>query len=160
MWVREHVPRTTHYRSLRSQSPNLTDQLNHKEHLLKTDSRSFLQTSWITISRSIIWESIFSKNLLGDALTCWGWKPLPSLLPDLKVSLVGYSHRENIFEADLGLWDGSVALSASLVNSASTFLCSLFPLYLLTFLTQLSGRTELGELERPGLAWLTRLISY
>lgn len=69
-------------------------------------------------------ESVFSKNLLGDVLTCWGWKPRPSLLPDLTVSLVCYSHRENL-DADLGCWDGARAFSAALINSATTCTCSL-----------------------------------
>ena len=40
--------------------------------------QALLQTSGISISRTIFWETTFSKNCLGDPFPCYGWEPIPS----------------------------------------------------------------------------------
>ena len=77
-WVMENGFKTRQLQVPQTSVPKSNWSTESEAAFVKHRLQALLQTSGISISRIIFWETTFSKNCLGDPFPCYGWEPIPS----------------------------------------------------------------------------------
>ena len=74
-WVMENGFKTSQLQVPQKSVPKPNWSTESEAVFVKYRFQALLQTSGISISRTIFWETTFSKNRLGDPFPCCGWEP-------------------------------------------------------------------------------------
>ena len=77
-WVMENGFKTSQLQVPQKSVPKPKWSTESEAAFVKYRFQALLQTSGVSISRTIFWETTFSKNCLDDPLPCDGWEPIPS----------------------------------------------------------------------------------